>query len=72
METLDNLSHVMQVLILAGLALRVIVCMIKLTHEEEEQARYKKRIRNCIIAAIITQIIFIIKELLVSYLGSGY
>ena len=72
METLNNLSRVLQGLMLAGLAMRVVVCMIKLTHEEEEQARYKKRIRNCIIAAIITQIIFIIKDLLVGYLGSGY
>lgn len=72
METLNNLSRVLQGLILAGLALRVVICMIKLTHEEEEQARYKKRIRNCAIAAVISQLIFVIKDLLVGYLGSGY
>lgn len=72
METLNYLSRVLQGLILAGLSLRVAFCMIKLSHEEEEQARYKKRIKNCIIAAVISQIIFVIKDLLVSYLGSGY
>lgn len=72
METLNNLSRVLQGLILAGLALRVVICMIKLTHEEEEQARYKKRIRNCAIATVISQLIFVIKDLLVGYLGSGY
>lgn len=72
METLNNLSHVLQGLILAGLSLRVVFCMIKLSHEEEEQARYKKRIKNCIIAAVISQIIFVIKDLLISYLGNGY
>lgn len=71
METLNNLSRVLQGLILAGLALRVVICMIKLTNEEE-QARYKKRIRNCAIAAVISQLIFVIKDLLVGYLGSGY
>lgn len=72
METLNNLSRVLQGLIFAGLAMRVVFCMIKLTHEEEEQARYKKRIRNCAIAAVITQLIFLIKDLLIGYLGSGY
>ncbi len=72
METLDALSNVMQGLILAGLALRVIICAIKLQHEEEEQSRYKKRIRNCIIAAVITELVYVIKNLLVSYLGNGY
>lgn len=72
METLNNLSRVLQGLIFAGLAMRVVFCMIKLTHEEGEQARYKKRIRNCAIAAVITQLIFLIKDLLIGYLGSGY
>ncbi len=72
METLDALSNAMQGLILAGLAMRIVYCCVKLQHEEEEQARYKKRIRNCVIAAVITELVYVIKNLLVSYLGSGY
>ena len=72
MDTLNALSICMQSLISAGLVMRVIFCLIKLTHEEDEASRYKKRIRNSVVMLIIAQLIFPIKELLVSYLGNGY
>lgn len=62
----------MQAIISAGLIMRVIFCAVRLTHEEEEAGRYKKRIRNSVIMLIITQLIFPIKELLISYFGNGY
>lgn len=72
METLNTLSICMQGIISAGLIMRVIFCAVRLTHEEDEAGRYKKRIKNSAIMLIITQLIFPIKELLVTYLGSGY
>lgn len=72
MDTLNALSICMQSLISAGLVMRVIFCLIKLTHEEDEASRYKKRIRNSVVMLIIAQLIFPIKELLVSYLCNGY
>ena len=72
METLNTLSICMQGIISAGLIMRVIFCAVRLTHEEDEASRYKKRIKNSVIMLIITQLIFPIKELLVTYLGSGY
>lgn len=72
METLNTLSICMQGIISAGLIMRVIFCAVRLTHEEDEASRYKKRIKNSVIMLIIAQLIFPIKELLVTYLGSGY
>lgn len=72
MDTINALSVCMQAIVSAGLIMRIIFCTIKLTHEEEEAGRYKKRIRNTLVMLVIAQLIFPIKELLVSYYGSGY
>lgn len=72
METINALSVCMQAVVSAGLVMRIIFCTIKLTHEEEEAGRFKKRIRNSLIMLVIAQLIFPLKELLVAYYGSGY
>ena len=72
METINTLCICVQGIISAGLVMRIIFCAIKLTHEEDEAPRYKKRIRNCVVMAIIAQLIFPIKEMLTYYFGSGY
>lgn len=72
METINALCTSVQIIISAGLAMRIIYCAIKLTHEEDEAPRYKKRIRNSIVMVIIAQLIFPIKEMLVYYFGNGY
>lgn len=46
MDTINTLSVCMQGIISAGLIMRVIFCATRLMHEEDEAARYKKRIRN--------------------------
>ena len=56
----------------AGLIMRIIFCAIKLMHKEDEAARYKKRIKNSVVMLIIAQLIFPIKEILISYFGNGY
>lgn len=72
MDTINTLSICMQGIISAGLIMRVIFCATRLMHEEDEAAGYKKRIRNSVVMLIIAQLIFPIKEILISYLGSGY
>ncbi|MBP0983609.1 MAG: hypothetical protein J6A19_07775 [Oscillospiraceae bacterium] len=52
--------------------MRIIFCATKLMHEEDEAARYKRRIKNSVVMLIIAQLIFPIKEILISYLGNGY
>lgn len=72
MESINELSIAMQAIISAGIVMRIIFCAVRLTHEEEEASRYKKRIRNSVIMLIITQLIFPLKELIIYYLGMGY
>ncbi len=72
MDTINSLSVCMQAIISAGLVMRVIFCAVRLTHEEEEAGRYKKRIKNSLIILVIAQLIFPLKELLITYLGEGY
>ncbi len=72
MDTINSLSVCMQAIISAGLVMRVIFCAMRLTHEEEEAGRYKKRIKNSLIILVIAQLIFPLKELLITYLGEGY
>lgn len=72
MDTINTLSICMQGILSAGIVMRIIFCAVKLTHEEEEAGRYKKRIKNSVIILIIAQLIFPLKELIVSYLGKGY
>lgn len=72
MDTINSLSVCMQAIISAGLVMRVIFCAVQLTHEEEEAGRYKKRIKNSLIILVIAQLIFPLKELLITYLGEEY
>lgn len=72
MEQINTLCVCMQGIISAGIIMRITFCAIKLMHEEDEAARYKKRIRNSAVMLIIAQLIFPIKEILISYFGNGY
>ncbi len=53
MDTINVLSACMQGILSAGIIMRIIFCAVRLSHEEEEAGRYKKRIRNSIIILII-------------------
>ncbi len=67
MEQLDELMKWLQTITLSIFALRAVYCCIKLTHEDEEAARYKKRLRNTIIISIIVVLIFQIADIINSY-----
>lgn len=71
METINQLSYWLQAIILVGLGARVVYLFIKLTHEEDEAPRYKKRLKNTFVFAIISQIVFVIKDILIGYFGGG-
>lgn len=72
MDTINTLCACMQGILSAGIIMRIIFCAVRLTHEDDEASRYKKRIKNSVIMLIIAQLIFPLKELLVYYLGKGY
>ena len=66
---IDQLSHILQGLISTGLGMRVVYLFIKLMHEAEEAARYHKRLKNTVVFAIIAQVPFVVRDIIISYLS---
>lgn len=66
---IDQLSYILQGLISTGLGMRVVYLLIKLMHEDEEAARYRKRLKNTVVFAIIAQVPFVVRDIIISYLS---
>ena len=66
---IDQLSRILQGLISAGLGMRGIYLFMKLMHEDEEAAGYRKRLKNTVVFAIIAQVPFVVKDIIISYLS---
>ena len=70
-----NLNEIRSVLRIAVILLvtifRLVFCFTKMIYDEEAQGSYKKKIRNTIVFGIITELIFVILDIIKSYYG-GY
>ena len=66
---IDQLSHILQGLKSTGLGMRVVYHFIKLMHEDEEAARYRKRLKNTVVFATIAQVPFVVRDIIISYLS---
>ena len=58
MITLDDISMAVIVLIRAGAVFRFIYCMVRLQGAEEEQAQYKKRVKNTVMFYVMAESLF--------------
>ncbi|MDR1321167.1 MAG: mercury transporter [Gracilibacteraceae bacterium] len=67
MPYVDEISKAVIILIRAGLACRVTLCLIALMTAEEEAAQYKKRIRNAVVFYIAAELAFVIKNIIIYY-----
>lgn len=67
MQTIEELSNLLINLIRAGLGFRIIYCCIRLMSAEEEQGTYKRRIKNSLIAVVINELVWVIKDLVIAY-----
>ncbi len=67
MQTINDISVFLINVIRAGLGFRVIYCCIQLMSADEEQGMYKRRIKNSIIAVIVNELVWVIKDLVISY-----
>ncbi len=67
MQTIEELSNLLINLIRAGLGFRIIYCCIRLMSADEEQGTYKRRIRNSLIAVVINELVWVIKDLVIAY-----
>ena len=70
MITLDDISMAVIVLIRAGAVFRLIYCMVRLQGAEEEQAQYKKRVKNTVMFYVMAECIWQIKEIVFYYYGA--
>ena len=70
MITLDDISMAVIVLIRAGAVFRFIYCMVRLQGAEEEQAQYKKRVKNTVMFYVMAECIWQIKEIVFNYYGA--
>ena len=67
MQTINDISALLINIIRAGLGFRVIYCCIRLMSADEEQGTYKRRIRNSLIAVAVNELVWVIKDLVISY-----
>ena len=70
MITLDDISMAVIVLIRASAVFRFIYCMVRLQGAEEEQAQYKKRVKNTVMFYVMAECIWQIKEIVFYYYGA--
>ena len=70
MITLDDISMAVIVLIRAGAVFRFIYCMVRLQGAEDEQAQYKKRVKNTVMFYVMAECIWQIKEIVFYYYGA--
>lgn len=55
MDNLQQLIHLLQVLIPIGVSCRVIYCLCQISIDEEQAPTYKRRIRNAFIFLILSE-----------------
>lgn len=67
MDTINEISKYLIILLRAGLGFRVIYCCIMMMTAEEEQGTYKRRIKNSLIAVVVNELVWVIKDLVISY-----
>ena len=68
MEILDEIIDLLRVAIIPlGVVFRVIFCFTKMIYDEEAQGSYKKKISNTIVFGILSELTFVIKDLITNY-----
>ncbi|MDD4698774.1 MAG: mercury transporter [Oscillospiraceae bacterium] len=67
MNTINELSNLLIIILRAGLGFRIIYCCIRLMFSEEEQGTYKRRLKNSLIAVVVNELVWVIKDLVISY-----
>lgn len=68
MDTINTLIYVLRSIIIpAGVIFRVIYCLIKMMYSEDEYIIYKKRIINIILFGMISEMVFVVKNVILWY-----
>ena len=73
METLDVILYLFRILILPlGSTFRVVFCFVKMIYDEDSANAYKKKIWNAVAFLIISELNFVIADLIKAYYGDYY
>lgn len=67
MDTINEISNLLIIVLRAGLGFRIIFCCIMLMSAEDEQGMYKRRLKNSLIALVVNELVWIIKDLVITY-----
>lgn len=70
MEQIIRLLRV--VIIPLGVTFRVVFCFVKMIYDEDSANAYKKKIWNAVAFLIISELIFVIANLIKAYYGDYY
>lgn len=71
MQTLDEIINLLRTIIIPfGTAGRVVFCFVKMIYDEDAINTYKKKIWNTIAFFIISELIFIVVNIIENYYGS--
>jgi hypothetical protein len=70
MDTLNEIINLLKVVVIPlGVIFRVVFCLTKMIYDEDAQGSYKRKIRNTIVFGIISELIFVILDLVKKYYG---
>ena len=70
MDTLNEIINLLKVVVIPlGVIFRVVFCLTKMIYDEDAQGSYKRKIRNNIVFGIISELIFVILDLVKKYYG---
>ena len=70
MDTLNEIISLLKVTIIPlGVIFRVVFCFTKMIYDEDAQGSYKRKIRNTIVFGVISELIFVILDLVKKYYG---
>lgn len=70
MDTLNEIINLLKVVVIPlGVIFRVVFCLTKMIYDEDAQGSHKRKIRNTIVFGIISELIFVILDLVKKYYG---
>lgn len=67
MAKIDQMSLIIQGLLVAGIALRIIIILIKISLNSDDKPQLIPKIKNALVFMVFGIIIFQIKDLIVRY-----
>ncbi|MGN0973174.1 MAG: mercury transporter [Bacilli bacterium] len=71
METLEEIISLLRIVIIPlGTIARVVFCFIKMIYDEDAINSYKKKIWNAVAFLIISELIFVIVDIIKFYYGA--